>query len=48
MTTTFSLFTSPGATVFSPGAPFLLAALLMLVCVTLHVAGRRAAPALAP
>jgi DHA1 family tetracycline resistance protein-like MFS transporter len=48
MTTTFSSFTAPGAPVFAPGAPFLLAALLMLVCVTLHVAGRRAAPAPAP
>jgi len=41
MTTTFSAFTSPGAAVFSPGAPFLLAALMMVVCVTLHVAGPR-------
>jgi DHA1 family tetracycline resistance protein-like MFS transporter len=35
MTTTFAAFTAPAAPVFSPGAPFLLAALLMLVCVTL-------------
>ncbi len=42
MTSTFATFTADGAPVFSPGAPFLLAAVLMLVCVTLHVAGPRA------
>jgi MFS transporter, DHA1 family, tetracycline resistance protein len=41
MTNTFAAFTAPGAPVFSPGAPFLLAAILMLICVTLHVAGAR-------
>ncbi len=35
MTSTFAAFTAPGAAMFAPGAPFLLAALLMLVCVTL-------------
>ena len=30
MTTTFATFTGPDAPVFAPGAPFLLAALLML------------------
>jgi MFS transporter, DHA1 family, tetracycline resistance protein len=42
MTNTFAAFTAPDAPVFSPGAPFLLSALLMLICVTLHVAGTRA------
>lgn len=41
MTNTFSAFTAPGAAIFAPGAPFLLAAVLMLICVTLHVAGAR-------
>ena len=40
MTTTFSMFTSPGAPVFSPGAPFLLASALMLLCLALHVTGK--------
>lgn len=35
MTNTFAVFTAPGAAIFAPGAPFLLAAVLMLVCVTL-------------
>lgn len=35
MTTTFATFTSASAPLYSPGAPFLLAAALMLVCVTL-------------
>lgn len=39
MTGAFSVFTSPGAPVFSPGAPFLLAAILMLGCLALHGAG---------
>jgi MFS transporter, DHA1 family, tetracycline resistance protein len=41
MTNTFAAFTAPDAPIFSPGAPFLLSALLMLICVTLHVAGAR-------
>lgn len=41
MTTTFSAFTAPGAPVHLPGAPFLLSALLMVVCVALHVAPSR-------
>jgi len=41
MTGTFSAFTGPGAPVFSPGAPFLLAAVLMLGCLALHGAGVR-------
>lgn len=40
MTTTFSVFTAPSAPVYSPGAPFLLAAGLMVLCLLLHVAGR--------
>jgi DHA1 family tetracycline resistance protein-like MFS transporter len=47
MTSTFAAFTAPGAPVFSPGAPFLLAALLMLVCVTL-MSRVRARPAPVP
>jgi MFS transporter, DHA1 family, tetracycline resistance protein len=39
MTTTFATFTAPDASIFAPGAPFLLAAVLMLACVTLHVFG---------
>ena len=42
MTKTFAIFTAPGASPYSPGAPFLLAACLMLICVMLHVAGTRA------
>jgi DHA1 family tetracycline resistance protein-like MFS transporter len=41
MTNTFAAFTAPTAPLFAPGAPFLLAALLMVVCVILHVAGAR-------
>ncbi|MBI1219163.1 MAG: MFS transporter [Rhodobacteraceae bacterium] len=41
MTTTFSAFTAPGAPLYLPGAPFLLSALLMVVCVALHVAPSR-------
>ena len=44
MTATFSAFTAPDAPVYSPGAPFLLAAGLMVICVILHVGGPRAAP----
>lgn len=40
MTAIFSAFTSPTAPVFSPGAPFLLAAAMMIVCLALHVTGR--------
>jgi MFS transporter, DHA1 family, tetracycline resistance protein len=42
MTNTFAVFTAPDAAIHLPGAPFLLAALLMVICVTLHVAGMRA------
>lgn len=42
MTATFSAFTAPSAPVYSPGAPFLLAAAMMLICVILHVGGPRA------
>ncbi|TAG14019.1 MAG: MFS transporter, partial [Rhodobacterales bacterium] len=41
MTTTFATFTGPDAPVFAPGAPFLLAAILMLACIALHVLGPR-------
>jgi MFS transporter, DHA1 family, tetracycline resistance protein len=41
MTTTLATFTAPDAPVFAPGAPFLLAALLMLGCLALHVLGPR-------
>lgn len=41
MTTIFSTFTAPGAPVFSPGAPFLAAAAMMVACVTLHTYGPR-------
>jgi MFS transporter, DHA1 family, tetracycline resistance protein len=37
MTATFSHFSAADALVFAPGAPFLLAALLMLACIALHV-----------
>ncbi|MFC2970119.1 MFS transporter [Acidimangrovimonas pyrenivorans] len=43
MTATFSAFTRPGAAVYAPGAPFLLAAVLLVVCILLHVAGPRVA-----
>jgi MFS transporter, DHA1 family, tetracycline resistance protein len=39
MTSTFSHFTAPDAPFFSPGAPFLLASVLMLFCIALHVFG---------
>ncbi|MGL5012032.1 MAG: tetracycline resistance MFS efflux pump, partial [Paracoccaceae bacterium] len=45
MTNTFAAFTGPTAPVNLPGAPFLLAAILMVICVTLHVAGLRATTA---
>lgn len=41
MTSVFSAFTAPGANVHNPGAPFLLASVLMVACVLLHVAGPR-------
>ena len=41
MTSTFAEFTGPDAPVFSPGAPFLLASALMLVCIALHIFGPR-------
>lgn len=41
MTSVFSYFTAPGAPVFSPGAPFLLASALMIACLALHVYGPR-------
>lgn len=44
MTATFSAFTAPGSTLFAPGAPFLLASAMMVVCALLHVARPRAAP----
>jgi DHA1 family tetracycline resistance protein-like MFS transporter len=37
MTATFARFTAPDAQIFAPGAPFLLAAILMLVAIALHV-----------
>jgi MFS transporter, DHA1 family, tetracycline resistance protein len=40
MTATFSAFTAPSAPVFSPGAPFLLASVLMVICLALHISGR--------
>ena len=46
MTGIFSFFTAPGAPVYSPGAPFLLSALLMFVCIAiLSVKPRRPQPA---
>jgi len=48
MTYTFSAFTAPGGAVFAPGAPFLLASAMMVVCALLHVARPRATRAAAP
>ena len=48
MTSTFSLFTGPGAPIHAPGAPFLLSAALMVAAVTLHVARPRAGASAAP
>jgi DHA1 family tetracycline resistance protein-like MFS transporter len=46
MTSVFYFFTRPGAPVYLPGAPFILAAFLMAGCVFILVAGPRAkAPA---
>jgi MFS transporter, DHA1 family, tetracycline resistance protein len=44
MTNTFAAFTAPDAPLHLPGAPFLLAAGLMVICAMLHVAGMRAGP----
>ena len=41
MTMTFATFTAPNAPIFSPGAPFLLAAILMVAALLLHVAKPR-------
>jgi MFS transporter, DHA1 family, tetracycline resistance protein len=41
MTYVFAAFTVPAAPIYAPGAPFLLAAALMVVCIMLHVAGTR-------
>jgi len=46
MTTTFSHFAAADAPIFAPGAPFLLAALLMLACIALHASGKVAASAI--
>jgi DHA1 family tetracycline resistance protein-like MFS transporter len=46
MTTTFSVFSAPDAPVFAPGAPFLLAAILMLACIALHGVPRNAGSAI--
>lgn len=43
MTGTLSAFTGPGAPVFAPGAPFLLASVLVMGALVLHVAGGRRA-----
>lgn len=40
MTATFGAFTRPGAPLFLPGAPFLVAAVLTVACILLLVAGR--------
>lgn len=45
MTSTFHHFTKAGAPVFAPGAPFLLASGLMILCLALHVLGPRIARA---
>ncbi len=37
MTATFAHFTAPDAAIFAPGAPFLLAAILMVAAILLHV-----------
>lgn len=48
MTAVFWQFTAPGAPVYSPGAPFLLASLLMVVCVLILASGRRLGEGAAP
>ncbi len=45
MTWVFGYFTAPGAPVYFPGAPFLLAAVLMVAAVIVFVAGSREKPA---
>jgi hypothetical protein len=40
MTNTIAAFTAPDAPIYSPGAPFLLASALMLLCLILHITGR--------
>jgi DHA1 family tetracycline resistance protein-like MFS transporter len=45
MTATFARFTAEGAPVFAPGAPFLLSAAMMILCLALHAARLRPAPA---
>ena len=42
MTTIFWFFTKPDALIYSPGAPFLLAAGVMVICVAVLVADKRA------
>jgi MFS transporter, DHA1 family, tetracycline resistance protein len=41
---TFATFTAPGASLHAPGAPFALAAALMVAAIVIHVAGSRAPP----
>ncbi|MGB3281147.1 MAG: TCR/Tet family MFS transporter [Pseudorhodobacter sp.] len=41
MSATFATFTAPEAPVYAPGAPFLLAAILMVAAIALHVAKPR-------
>ncbi|MDN5786715.1 TCR/Tet family MFS transporter [Pseudorhodobacter sp.] len=48
MTATFAAFTAPDAAIFSPGAPFLLAAILMVAAIALHVAKSRETPSGSP
>jgi DHA1 family tetracycline resistance protein-like MFS transporter len=45
MTQVFAAFTAPDASVWFPGAPFLLSMGLMLVCLAIHLAKPRAAEA---
>jgi DHA1 family tetracycline resistance protein-like MFS transporter len=48
LTAVFYQFTRPGAPVYAPGAPFLLSAVLMVLCVVILAGVRRPAPATAP
>ncbi|GAB4386203.1 MFS transporter [Albidovulum sp.] len=48
MTGTFAWFTRPGAPVHLPGAPFALAAALLVVCILVFGLGRAGAPRPAP
>ncbi|MGB5870414.1 MAG: TCR/Tet family MFS transporter [Albidovulum sp.] len=41
MTTIFWFFTKPGTPIYAPGAPFLLSAVMMAICVALLVADKR-------